>query len=569
MPVSELPAIKNPRKWRFTWESNSHVPILRLYLFNPTTKPSSECTNLKVDLLCDKSLVKVTWLQSNETAESLWVPIPRVLIDAGSPINLRALDDHIEAKFVLILPVDHPIVSNFGFEDGDENALEEDEFQPLQLDSDLKKLASCGEVHFYCRGCSTKLTRAVRFFKEMPSVNWREAADNWFGTCCCSFGGVSEKLVAKYAESYACSSGVCLLDATSVVICKDDFVGYKFPDSAEVQEHKSVKSSGNNSLRKDVPDNGSTDALNVDHGSQKAGLHNLDIKSDCRYPEEGDLTAKLGAEGSKELLDCNTSDALFQKLRLIEDLERTYDIGCCHHHTNEEQISSTSEVQSNNASLLNGLLGNSFMVTSPYLSKDIKWTEVSCPNCSCLLGAYPHDNVDTPLNGFNTAAPLNDRVHLFKCFLSTSLPVGGSTDLFRKYTLERMFTSQLLESANDELSFRTVVRNLQTRSPMLQIVLLNPNSWCSFGDCMDVMVPIPKINMYPMIKVLFSNCSNSTESQLRKLDQWVTKNQVDDVYMMTSKALTESLELANSMLPPSHAYLQGLSLSFLRRRSFN
>ncbi|KAI3669563.1 hypothetical protein L6452_40803 [Arctium lappa] len=582
MTASELPATtKNPRKWRFTWESNSHVPIIRLYLFNPNIKPSSQCIDLKVNVLCDKSLVTVTWLETNEAGsaatESLWVPIPRVFIDFDSPIHLRALDDHIEAKFVLILPVDHPIVSKFDFEAGDENALKEDEFQPLQLYSDLKKLASCGEVHFYCRGCSTKLTGPVRFFKEMPSVNWREAADNWFGTCCCSFGGVSEKLVAKYADSYAFSSGVCLLDATSVVICKDDFVGHNFPDSVEGQEHKSMKFSRNNSLRKSVPDNGSTDALNVDHGSQNEGLHNFDIKPNCSYPEDGDLSTKLGAEGSEELLDSNSSHVMFQKLRLIEDLERTFgsadarnntkdhDTECCHLHANEEQTSSTSELQSNNASLLNGLLGNSFMVTSPYLSKDIKWSEVSCPHCSCLLGAYPHDNFDVPLNGFSTAAPLNDGVHLFKCFISTCLPVGGSTDLFRKYTLEKMFTSQLLESANDELSFRTVVRNLQTRSPMLQIVLLNPNSWCSFGDCMDVTVPIPKINMYPMVKVLFSDCSNSTESQLRKLDQWVTKNQVGDVYMLTSKALTESLELANSMLPPSHAYLQGLSLSFLRR----
>ncbi|KAI3790401.1 hypothetical protein L2E82_03406 [Cichorium intybus] len=128
-----------------------------------------------------------------------------------------------------------------------------------------------------------------------------------------------------------------------------------------------------------------------------------------------------------------------------------------------------------------------------------------------------------------------------------------------------MFTSQLLENAKDELSFRTVVRNLQTRSPMLQIVLINPNSWCSFRDCMDEMVQISKINMYSVIKVLFSDCSNKTESQLRNLNEWATKNQVEYVYMLMTKVLSESLELANMMLPPSHVSLQGLSLSFLRR----
>ncbi|KAI3767965.1 hypothetical protein L2E82_18394 [Cichorium intybus] len=499
MSISELPATKNPRKWRFTWESNSHVPVIRLYLFQANTKPSSQCTDLKVTILSDKSLLEVTWLDKNQvgspaTAASLWVPIPRVLIDVDSPINLRALDDHIEVKFVLILPVDHPIVSNFDFEAGDENALEEDELQPLQLDSDLMKLASCEDVQFYCRSCSTRLTTSIRSFKEMPSVNWREAADNWFGTCCCSFGGVSEKLVTKYANSYTCSFGMCLMDATSAVISKDDFIGHKFPDHGS--------------------QNQSTVTVNVDHGSQN---------------------------------------------------ERPHDHECCHVHENKDQNQThgtiTNELLANKTSLLNGLLGNSFMVTSPYLSKSINWSEISCPNCSCLLGAYPHENLDGTLNN----SPLNDTIHLFKCFISTCLPVGTSNDLFRKYTLERMFTSQLLENAKDELSFRTVVRNLQTRSPMLQIVLINPNSWCSFGDCMDEMVQISKINMYPMIKVLFSDCSNKTESQLRNLNEWATKNQVEDVYMLMTKDLSESLELANTMLPPSHVSLQGLSLSFLRR----
>nr|XP_043617728.1 uncharacterized protein LOC122589498 [Erigeron canadensis] len=487
------PSPKTPKKWRFTYESNSHIPVLRLYIFNHTDNinPSSEFTNLNATILFDKSLLQLTWVHNDQTT-SIWVPIPRVLIDPDSPISLRALDDHVEVKFVLLLPVDHPLVSNFHFED---TSAENDQFQPLQLDSDLKRLTWCGETYFYCRGCSTQLSRAVRTFKEMPSVNWREAADNWFGTCCCSFGGVSEKLVAKFADSYTCSSGMCLLSVTSVVLCKDDLIGYKFPDNVEV--HKSQEFIGINGLDK-------FETLTINHGSENE---------------------------------------------------------CCHVNADEDQTPYyTSEVLANKASLLNGLIGNSFMVTSPYLSKDIKWSEILCPNCSCLLGAYPHDNIDEPLKG----SPLNDGIHLFKCFISTCLPVGGPTDLFRNYTLERMFTSHLLESAKDELSFRTVVRNLQTRSPMLQIVLLNPNSWCSFGNCIDAMIPIPNILMYPMIKVLFSDCTDNTEFQSRKLDEWASKNQVDDVYMLTSKALAESLKVANSMLPSSHACLQGLSLSFLR-----
>lgn len=81
-----------------------------------------------------------------------------------------------------------------------------------------------------------------------------------------------------------------------------------------------------------------------------------------------------------------------------------------------------------------------------------------------------------------------------------------------------MFTNQLLESAKDELSFRTLVRDLKTKSPMLQIVLLNPNAWCCTGYCsgMDSTAePISKLDLQPIIKVLFSDCGNHSESQSR------------------------------------------------------
>lgn len=88
----------------------------------------------------------------------------------------------------------------------------------------------------------------------------------------------------------------------------------------------------------------------------------------------------------------------------------------------------------------------------------------------------------------------------------------------RKYTLEKMFASQLLECAKDELSFRTVVRDLKTKSPILQIVLINTNFWSCTGDCLakeGKEEPVPKIDLHPVIKVLFSQCSSSTDSQIR------------------------------------------------------
>lgn len=88
----------------------------------------------------------------------------------------------------------------------------------------------------------------------------------------------------------------------------------------------------------------------------------------------------------------------------------------------------------------------------------------------------------------------------------------------RKYTLERMFSSQLVESAKEELSFRTVVRDLRSKSPMLQIVLVNPNSWCCSGDCLDTestMDSVSKLDLNPVIKVLFEDCRGNTQSQSR------------------------------------------------------
>lgn len=78
-----------------------------------------------------------------------------------------------------------------------------------------------------------------------------------------------------------------------------------------------------------------------------------------------------------------------------------------------------------------------------------------------------------------------------------------------------MFSSQLLECAKDELSFRTVIRDLQTKRPILKIVLLNPNSWCCFGYCSSTVDQVSRINMSPAIKLLFSDCSKSDECELR------------------------------------------------------
>jgi len=83
----------------------------------------------------------------------------------------------------------------------------------------------------------------------------------------------------------------------------------------------------------------------------------------------------------------------------------------------------------------------------------------------------------------------------------------------------KMFANQLMECANDESSFRFVIRDLTTKSPVLQIILLNPDTWSCSGNCssLEDKDPIAKLKLQPIIKVLFSDCHNATESQSRSV----------------------------------------------------
>ncbi|EOX90985.1 Uncharacterized protein TCM_000303 isoform 1 [Theobroma cacao] len=558
---------ENPRKWRFTWEAQSHSPNLRLFLFDSQTKPSVQCKKLKVHLNLFQSQVLVSWLKEEKEEEvTVRVPIPRVLIDSESPVSFRALDDHIEVKLVLLLPVGHPIVSRFdsvlnSSENGDD-ALAPDAATPLVMDTDLKSLSSIEEgVHFYCRNCSIRLTEnPLRNFVEMPSIDWREVADNWFGACCCSFGGISEKMVTRFANSYKCAKGVCLLSFTAVVLSKDDLVACKLYNRTQEHQPGSDFSSDCVLSEEMLSSRESTNDL-------CGKLSSMHLKNDS--VTKNVLVAKEEANGHK----------LFSALPVPDVSENeTSVLGCCVHTENhirnhvdeggQHDVSETCLVDQNTSKLLanqklflNGSLGNAFMAKSYNLSMDIEWMEFVCPNCLSLLGAYPFDNGGAPIDG---------GVRLFKCYISTCTSAGGLGDMFRKYSLERMFTNQLLENAKDELSFRTVVRDLKTKSPLLQIVLLNPNSWCCSGYCLDsasAMESSLKLDLLPVIKVLFSDCSKSAASQLRVCEDWITRNLADVVCMFTRQVdeLIQSLASAKDILPPSYNFLQDLPVSSLQR----
>ncbi|XP_061360987.1 uncharacterized protein LOC133304914 [Gastrolobium bilobum] len=553
--------------WRFTWEAQSHIPTLRLFLLPKNNlNPSLQCHNISVHLHSSHSFLTLTC-----SAVSLRVPLPTVLIDAESPVTFRAHHDHIEVKLLLLLPVDHPIVKSLN---QPHSSPDDDVSNTLLLESDVKVLSSEGEVDFYCRSCSFKLTKnPLRNFVEMPSANWREVADNWFGACCCSFGGISEKMVMRYVSSYACVQGLCLLSSTSITLCKDDLVECNFPEGCGEQECNSVagnpgddgvsKTTRNSGLNKERTSTGS-DAGEVTYAfdensrfahveHEKKPLVNVRYEVSKNKPDHGEFS-------------CSHPDS-----DVNEDVVKPP--SCCGHMTSilgdednghhlseiagkERLPTETMEILGNQKSFLNGFLEDVFMARSSNLSKDISWHEFTCPQCSSLLGAYPCCEGFTPVDG---------GVRLFKCYISTCVPVGGSGDTFSKYTMDKMFANQLMECANDESLFRFVIRDLTTKSPVLQIILLNPDTWSCSRNCSSTedKDPVPKLQLGPVIKVLFSDCNTATDSQLRMIEEWATKNSAENIFMLTRQIqeLVGSLMSAKDIYPPSCACIQGLILS--------
>ncbi|KAL5697366.1 hypothetical protein ACHQM5_030781 [Ranunculus cassubicifolius] len=592
----------SPRKWRYTWETLAHIPTLRLYLFTPKIKPLIQCKNLKISLQFAKSQLLLSWNEKqidDFTEFSLRVPVPKVLIDVSSPVEFKAMEDHIEVKLVLLLPVDDPLFRNFS--SGLNISSEERNLsESLSVHSDLKYLSSQSEVHFYCSKCSAKLTKnPLRSFIEMPSADWREVADNWFGSCCCSFGGISEKLVKHYANSYLFSKSTCLLDASSVVVSNRDLAEHVAPD---IFNHIKESDVACDPVGKNIPlasviasdcngrqtlfsENQSVSAndksVNVSQifESTTATVENLSCLSlqkeqlsACQEKERGNTvdipliisptpSDLSGSMPNEDDISSNGNHCCADKSNIISNHDI---VGCSHDSSGakDQEVTKSVEPLRNQNALLNISLGNGFMVRNPNLTKDVDWVELRCPLCSSTLGAYPSNR--------DVHAPADAGIRLFKCYTSTGLPVDGSDDIFRNYTLHRLFINHLMEIAHDELSFRTVVRDITTRSPMLQIVLLNSDAWRCTGYCLEtenIVTNLEKVDMQPIVKMLFSDCSNATEAESRVIEEWATKNEADEIFMLRDQVmiLIESLKSEMKSLPPSCSTMQGLSLSSIGR----
>lgn len=628
------------------------------------------------------------------------VPVPPVVLDHSIPVQAKAMSDHIEVKLKLMLPVDHPLVSSLsslmGTNDGVSGEQQHEKLPSFSLDNDTRFLAMEGEVHFYCRNCSARLTKEpLRSFKELPSVNWRDIADNWFGTCCCTFGGVSQSLVSNFEKFSSVSKGTCSIGSTSILVHVDELASNAViesdkafvPDNDEaigliVKQNELLQI---NTLIHDFPTKcNMKDGILVqskDHSSREKweclsshdvirnvgnlhevggnGVAKLEKKEDYRNNHvhvSGTLLGLTKTENANPICDqeletmasakkieMDISESDSSGLSSIEtslseiptlgnpiqnhredhlaldsgllpsshDTFSSYPIKnalhCCGNNNSEnvslEQLRVTSEPQKDGINTGSFYLGNGFMMGPPDVSDAIEWVSVRCSSCLSLIGSYP-DVKGKPFSA-------SESIRLFKCRISTNEAVGGTNDVFRKHTLQRIIVNQLQASAEDESSYRTVIRNLNTKVPLLQVVLLNANAWFCSGNCWERIIPGEKATYYtemsidreevfghdvskgldgtdsrplvvtevvatkrynckslnPVVKVLFSDCSSFTPDESRVINDWALQKHAEELYILEEeiKTLVEALIAMKLRLPASCSSLEGFYLSFLEK----
>lgn len=334
-----------------------------------------------------------------------------------------------------------------------------------------------------------KLTPSpYRSFLEMPSVDWREVADNWFGACCCSFGRISEKLVSEYVNSYICADGACLLDDASVIIFKDDLEGYSFSeyldndtkheleldlvgknDSTDVMDSRTNGTGGlSTTCGSDGVDVicGTLGTLSLtEKGLENASFHEshsipecttkLPQGMGCCFTEEHELeltSVNLEKQHSASNLMKDQSHCCISETNYHSSLHERSSHDVSIPSTNEQQFTKYAKLLTNQKRLSNGAVGGGFIIRSEDLLNDVEWVEFMCSKCSSCLGSFP--------SAKDRYTPVDGGVRLFKCYISTSIPVCGSADIFRSensklplYMISNSFTVSVVRTAKSEFLY--------------------------------------------------------------------------------------------------------------------
>lgn len=312
-----------------------------------------------------------------------------------------------------------------------------------------------------------------RDFIELPSDNWKEIADNWFGSCCCTFGAVSENLVSQYITTYACREGKCLVHPASVIICQDDVetfmiaqsktensrqivssdpVGILITDNTSSSEHIRTFYNKDDKIPSGIVNATSSQFTFVKDSTCEKEITNqcineiqttliqMDLSLLCNpvsivkpnlnaTPEtplfSKSIDEKQTSNGLNSMRDCNPpipfDDILTTGLASMK-------LHCCADKTDNacgsalSCMATSSQSQELPKQSHNGSYGSGFVIKTANVFTDVRWVEVFCRKCKSLLGAYPShgDNI-----------PADKGIRLFKCYISSNIPGDGIQDIFR------------------------------------------------------------------------------------------------------------------------------------------
>jgi hypothetical protein len=266
---------------------------------------------------------------------------------------------------------------------------------------------------------------------EMPSSNWEDVADNWFGGCCTSFGGASEKLVSNYINAYGRLEGTSLLDVTSISIETDCL-------EADLLAQTACLTLGHDSIAQQEA------IADVSMGKDHSAEEPANIA--CIHSKTDGVIRQVHQSGTSQLendVDVNSEKSTNEfSVENMEKPDKEIDLllvdpchCCCASEYSGKAEDSPSPMALGNQNKRIMLetkrdykltktisLGSSFIIKASNLLSDYEWVEFHCAQCSSPLGSYPSQCSHVPADG---------RVRLFKCYTSTKLPVAGPHDVFR------------------------------------------------------------------------------------------------------------------------------------------
>lgn len=291
---------------------------------------------------------------------------------------------------------------------------------------------------------------------EVPSMDWREVSEHFYGNCCCaSFGAQAEFLVARFQQLLTPSEGTCLVASTTCTVHKGDVIAPEGDRDAfqEPMADQSVDSSKIDNVPCLIADLGAASHTGVEaahvHISGLEGLKQMTSGSptatsagdqvDCNSlghdPNKLTVTPEADSElirhqnGVEEVTSLSVPEEI-QDVRVDGSRVSLEEFGSRAHHDTEEDPCCSSSCSSTNTTSTESSalkvskeaspesLGNAFM-TGPGSQSEVRdWEPFLCRCCSSLVGARRSDSS-------------KKGVQFFKHKISSHESVLSSSNIFR------------------------------------------------------------------------------------------------------------------------------------------